>query len=200
MLMLASVKCIGINSVLCSRKTSRLMWLDRAAQRLSRMKRVRDCLEVRFCVFSSQLSLLELLFQEIKESEQFWAMQLKSLPFYPEPLFPSIPREIMMTDPVQRDVPGHVPAPALLPRTERPIVTTRAQGIPGILPRREKERAANLTTTRSLRILLPRSLLQKLQIDLVMNLFNSTLRTHPNLKFGQPHLSIRLVSIFTVIF
>ena len=126
MLMPASVKCIGINSVLCSRKTSRLMWLDRAAQRLSRMKRVRDCLEVRYCVFSSQLSLLELLFQEIKESEQFWAMQLKSLPFYLEPLFPSIPREIEMTDPVQRDVPGHVPAPALLPRTERPIVTTRA--------------------------------------------------------------------------
>ena len=101
-------------------------------------------------------------------------MQLKSLPFYLEPLFPSIPREIEMTDPVQRDIPGHVPAPALLPQTERPIVTTRAQGIPGILPRREKERAANLTT-RSLRILLPRSLLQKLQIDLVMNLFNSTL-------------------------
>ena len=184
MLMLASVKCIGINSVLCSRKTSRLMWLDRPAQKLSRMKRVRDCLEVRFCVFSSQLSLLELLFQEIKESEQFWAMQLKSLPFYLEPLFPSIPREIEMTDPVQRDVPGHVPAPALLPRTERPIVTTRAQGIPGILPRREKERAANLTT--SLRILLPRSLLQKLQIDLVMNLFNSTLWTHPNLILAYP--------------
>ena len=100
-------------------------------------------------------------------------MQLKSLPFYPEPLFPSIPREIVMTDPVQRDVPGHVPAPILPPRTGRPIVTTRAQGIPGILPRREKERVANLAT--SLRILLPRSLLQKLQIDLVMNLFNSTL-------------------------
>ena len=99
-------------------------------------------------------------------------MRLKSLPFYPEPLFPSIPREIVMTDPVQRDVPGHVPAPVLPPRTGRPIITTRAQGNPGILPRREKERAANLT---SLWILLPRSLLQKLQIDLVMNLFNSTL-------------------------
>ena len=102
-------------------------------------------------------------------------MQLKSLPLYLEPLFPSIPREIEMTDPVQRDVPGHVPAPVLPPRTGRPIVTTKAQGNPGILPRREKERAANLTTTRSLRILLPRSLLQKLQIELVINLFNSTL-------------------------
>ena len=71
MLMLASVKCIGISLVLCSRKISRLMSLDRAAQKLSRMRRVRDCLEVLFCVFSSQLSLLELLFQEIKESEQF---------------------------------------------------------------------------------------------------------------------------------
>ena len=185
MWMLAFEKCIGIDLVLCSRKISRLMSLDRAAKKLSRMRRVRDCLEVLFCVFSSQLSLLELLFQEIKESEQFWAMQLKSLPFYPEPLFPSIPREIVMTDPVQRDVPGHVPAPVLPPRTGRPIVTTRAQGIPGILPRREKERAANLTT-RSLRILLPRSLLQKLQIDLVMNLFNSTLWTHPNLILAYP--------------
>ena len=184
MLMLASVKCIGISLVLCSRKISRLMSWDRAAAKLSRMRRVRDCLEVRFCVFSSQLSLLELLFQEIKESEQFWAMRLKSLPFYPEPLFPSIPREIVMTDPVQRDVPGHVPAPVLPPRTGRPIITTRAQGNPGILPRREKERAANLTT--SLRILLPRSLLQKLQIDLVMNLFNSTLWTHPNLILAYP--------------
>ena len=185
MLMLASVKCIGISLVLCSRKISKLMSWDRAAVKLSRMRRVRDCLEVLFCVFSSQLSLLELLFQEIKESEQFWAMRPRNLPFCPEPLFLSIPREIVMTDPVRRDVPGYVPAPVLPPRTGRPIVTIGGQEIPGSRPRREKEMAAKLAT-RSLETPPQRSLLRKLQIDLVMNLFNSTLWTHPNLILAYP--------------
>ena len=104
-------------------------------------------------------------------------MRPKSLPCCPKLSFRiSIPRrEIVMTNLARRDVPGHVPAPALPTRTGSRIATTRGREIP---ERREKEIAASLAA-RNPEIPTQRSRLLNPQIDKVLDLFKSTFRNPP---------------------
>ena len=126
-------------------------------------------------------------------------MRPRNLLFCPELSFPrSIQREIAVTDPARRDVPGHAPAPALPTMTGRLIATIRDRGIPGILQSEAKELAAN-PAARNPGIPILRSLLLNLQIDQVLNLFISSFGTHPSLERGQPQLTITTL-VFTVLF
>ena len=88
----------------------------------------------------------------------------------------SIPREIVMTDPARRDVPGHVLAPALPTRTGRRIAMTRDPEIPKVHQKGEKELAADLAA-RNLEILIQRS--QLLKIERYFNLFKFTFWNPP---------------------
>ena len=103
-------------------------------------------------------------------------MRPKNLLFCPELSFPrSIQREIAVTDPARRDVPGHAPAPALPTLTVKLIATTRGRGIPRILQSEARDLAANLAARNPV-IPILRSLLL---IDKVLNLFISTFWNPP---------------------
>lgn len=123
-------------------------------------------------------------------------MRPKNLLFCPELSFPrSIQREIAVTDPARRDVPGHAPAPALPTLTGKLIATTRGREIPGIPQSEAKDLAANLAARNPV-IPILRSLLL---IDKVLNLFISTFGTHPSLERGQPQLTITTLVFYSLV-